>query len=159
MDIKDWHSICSYVINADKASKVGLRIPRPADNDFKVACKIVASPVEGRRPSCDPTHIASLASQAPELMTTVEWVRQALLRCPGCLSPERYCRFKSIAGPFVNDETELDVAETTKLKIPVRARHQEILDLKATQRKTYMNLILEHSYASDDALQRAKGNA
>ena len=159
MDIKDWHSTCSSVVNADKNSKAGLRIPRPTDNDFKVACKIVASPVEGRRPACDSTHIASLVSQAPELMTTVEWVRQAILRCPGCLSPERHCRFRSITGPFVNDEMELDVAHMTKLTMPTRTRHQEVLDLKMTQRKAYMNLILEHSYTSSDALQRARDKA
>lgn len=159
MDIKDWYSTCSNLVNADKNSKAGLRVPKPGDNDFKSACRIIASPVQGRRPACDASHIADLVLHSPELMNTVEWVRGALLRCTGCLSPERQCRFRSIHHPFVNEDSELDVARTAKLTMPTRVKHQEILDMKSTQRKVYMNLILEHSYASDDALQRAKGQA
>jgi len=159
MDIKDWHTICSSLVNADKTSKAGLRVPKPGDNDFKSACRIVASPVQGRRPACDASHIAILMLQSPELMNTVEWVRDAILKCTGCLSPERQCRFRSVRHPFVNEDSELDVARTAKLTMPTRVKHQEILDMKSTQRKAYMNLILEHSCTSDDALQRAKGHA
>ncbi|MCJ1235323.1 hypothetical protein MMC14_003291 [Varicellaria rhodocarpa] len=159
MDIKDWYSMCSNVVNADKNPKMGLRIPKPSDNDFKSAASIAASPVQGRRPVCDTSHISMLTSQSPELMNTVEWVRGALLRCSGSLSPERQCRFRSIQHPFVNDSSELNVATSAKLTMPRRTRHQEFLDLKSSQRKAYMSLILESSFTSDDAVQRAKGAA
>lgn len=159
MDIKDWYSMCTNVVNADKNSKVGLRIPKPSDNDFKSTANIIASPVQGRRPVCDASHVSALTSQSPELMNTVEWVRGALLKCNGSLSPERQCRFRSIQHPFVDDNSELNVAKSAKLTMPRRTRHQEFLDLKSTQKKMYMNLILESSFSSDDAMQRSKGVA
>ena len=44
-------------------------------------------------------------------MNTVEWIRGALLRCSGSLSPERQCRFSSIQHLFVNDSSELNVSQ------------------------------------------------
>jgi hypothetical protein len=159
MDVKDWHNLCSGVVNADKSSKAGLRIPKPNDMDFRSALNIMASQVQGRRPKSDISHISALMSQTPELMTTVEWVRGALLRCVGCLSPERQCRFRSIQHPFINDSLELSISTKAKLTIPLRSRHQSFLDLKSNQRKLYMNLVLDQSFTPDDALQRAKGTA
>jgi len=156
MDMKEWYVMCSSIINADKTSKAGLRMPKPSDEDFRSACRLVASPVEGRRPNCDPSHLASLIEQSPALINTVEWVRTALLRCPGCLSPERHCRFKSIKYPFVNEQSELNLDMTEKLVMPVRTKHQVICDLKAAEKKEYMRLILELQFSSNDAISRVR---
>lgn len=156
MDMKEWYVLCNAVLNADKSAKSGLRMPKPSDEDFKSACRLIASPVEGRRPTCDASSITALLTQSPALMNTVEWTRTALLRCLGCLSPERYCRFKLIKYPFVNDDSELEVEQVEKVKVPKRDRHQEVMDLKITERKEYMRLILEDNFTSGDALNRVK---
>ena len=102
------------------------------------------------------SHLLNMLSQCSELMNTVEWVRESLRRCPGVLRLERHCRFKSISHPFVNEDSELDVTKAAKLTLPKRTRHQEILDLKSTQTKAYINLILEHSFTSDNASDTAR---
>ena len=159
MERKDWYSTCSNVINVDENSKAGPRIPKPSDHDFRSAANAVSSPVQGRMPVCDASHIHTLTPQSPELKNTLEWIRGALLRCSGSLSPERHCKFSSIQHLFVNDSSELNVSKSAKLTMPRRTMHQELLDLKSNQMKLYMNLVIQSSFGSNDAIQRAKGVA
>ena len=156
MDVKDWYTMCGSALNADKRSKAGLRIPRPTDEDFRTACRMVASPVKGRRPSCDPSHLSLLLSSCPALMTTVEWMRVALLKCTGVLSPERTCRFRLFKHPFVNEGSELLVENVSTLKLPNKWMHQDVTNMKATARKEYMRLILEDSLKPMDAIGMVK---
>jgi hypothetical protein len=152
MDVKEWYNLCNYVLNADKRSKAGLRIPKVSDEDFRAAVAVVASPVSGRKPARDASHIVNLLSSCPAIMTTVEWMRSALLRCTGVLSPERTCRFRLIKHPFVNENSELAVEETSILRLPNRWMHQDVMTMKATAKKEYMRLILEDSIKPADAI-------
>ena len=152
MDLKDWYNITSYALNADKSSKVGLRIPKPTDEDFKCACKLTASLTPGRRPICDTSHLQLMLSECPGILNTVEWTRRALVRCKGVLSPERECRISHVSHPFVTAEDTLNVPEVKKLILTRREYHLDIADLKATQKKEYMNLILSANYEYADAL-------
>ena len=159
MEIQDWYRMCSNVINIDKNSKAGARIPKPSDNDFRSAANAVASPIQGRRPVCDASHILTLTFQSPELMNTMEWIRGTLFRCSGSLSPGRQCRFNSFQHHFFNDSSGLNVSKSAMLTMPRRTMHQELLDLESNQRKMYKNLVIESSVRSDDAMQRAEGVA
>lgn len=143
MDIKDWYVTASYLINADKQSKAGLRIPKPSDEDFKAVCRTLAASAPGRRPRCQASNIYSLLTDCPGVMNTVEWVRQALLRCRGILSPEREHRFKYFHHPFINEEMDLAVEPHKIGKLPSRAFHRSVHEMKATQKKVYMKLVLE----------------
>jgi len=154
-DTKSWFNLVSMALNSDKDSKVGLRLPKPGDDDFSSACRIVASPVEGRRPSCDLTHFNSLLVECPALMNTVEWLRQALVKCKGVLSPERECRLGRIAHPFIGEDQELRIANESKLVLPNRAFHSNVALLKATKKKKYMALVLGNSIKPADALAKA----
>jgi hypothetical protein len=156
LDVKDWYTMCGSALNADKNSKAGLRVPKPVDEDFRAACRVVASPVRGRRPTCDSSHIPLLLAGCPAIMTTVEWTRVALLRCAGVLSPERTCRFRLFKHPFVNDVSELLVEDTSTLKLPNRWMHQDVLNMKSTVRKEYMRLVLEESLKPMDAIGMVK---
>jgi hypothetical protein len=71
MDVKEWYNLCNYVLNADKRSKARLRILKVADEDFRAAVAVVASPV-GRKPARDASHIVNLLSSCAAIMTTVE---------------------------------------------------------------------------------------
>jgi hypothetical protein len=152
LDVKDWYVICSSVLNADKSAKAGLRLPKPTDEDFRGAARIVASTVPGRRPECDSAQLALLLTVCGSGMTTVEWMRSATLRCSGVLSPERTCRFRLTEHPFVTEDGELLVKEVVKLQLPVRKIHQEVMAMKVTKRKEYMRLILENSMKPTEAL-------
>lgn len=156
MDVKDWYNICTTVFNADKDSKMGLRIPKPGDQDFREAITMVASPVSGRRPACDASHLTLLISTCPAIMTTVEWMRVAILKCTGLLSPERTCRFKLIKYPFVTEDSELLVADTTVLRMPNKWFHQDVLKMKAAQKKKYAELVLKDSIKPIDAIGMVK---
>jgi hypothetical protein len=156
LDVKDWYTMCSSVLNADKRSKAGLRVPKPTEEDFQVACRMVASTVRGRRPSCDSSHLSLLLGSCPAVMTTVEWMRTALLKCTGVLSPERTCRFRLLSHPFVNDASELLVENVSTLKLPNKWMHQDVLNMKAASRKEYMRLVLEDSIKPMDAIGMVK---
>lgn len=154
MDIKDWYVLAGYALNADKGSKAGLRIPKPSDEDFKAVCRILAASAPGRRPRCQASNIYSLLGECPGIVNTVEWLRQALVRCRGILSPEREHRFKHLHHPFVNEDMDLAVLPQKTQKLPSRAFHRTIHEMKSTQKKEYMNLILEHSVGFMDASGR-----
>lgn len=156
MDIKDWYVVCGSAFNADKVSKVGLRIPKPTDEDFRSAVRMMASPVCGRRPVCEASHLSLLLASCPALMTTVEWMRVTLLKCAGVLSPERTCRFRRLSHPFVSEASELLVDEASTLKLPNKWLHQDVLSLKVTARKEYMRLVLEESLKPMDAIGKVK---
>ena len=156
LDAKDWFNLCTGVLNADKQSKAGLSVPRPADEDFRNAAKIVALPGCGRKPTCDVTHLALLLSDCPAVMNTVEWTRKALLKCTGALSPERTCRFKLFSHPFVNSASELLVESTHTLKLPNRWMHQDVAGMKATPKKEYMRLVLEECIKPVDAISMVR---
>lgn len=156
LSIKDWFTMCTSALNADKNSKVGLRLPKPTDGDFIAASKIVASSVQGRQPQCDSTHIAILLSECPALMNTVEWLRSALVRCTGVLSPERTCRLRLLPHPFVNESGELLVEKVDTLRMPNKFMYQDIAAMKITDRKEYMRLVLECSVRPADAVGRIK---
>lgn len=57
MDIQDWCVLAGYILNADKIAKNTLRIPRPADEDFKTVCRVLAATAPGRRPRCQAANI------------------------------------------------------------------------------------------------------
>lgn len=156
MDIKEWHSLCSACINSDRDSKAGLRIPKPSEHDFKSACALVASTTQGRRPTCDISHVSQLLSDTPALMNTVEWLRISLLKCNGCLSPERSCRFRCLKYPFVTAEGDLCIDTEQKLRLGNRAVHQDVADLKANTKKEYMSLILNSNFRPMEALSKVK---
>lgn len=156
LDVKDWYNLCSSALSADKQSKVGLRIPKPTDEDFRNAARMTASPVRGRRPTCDATHLSLLLSSCPAIITTVEWMRSTLLKCTGVLSPERTCRFRLFKHPFVSGASELLVQDAMVLKLPNRWMHQDVLNMKATAKKEYMRLILEESIKPVDAISMTK---
>ena len=156
LDLKDWFNPCTSALNADKQSKVGLRVSRPIDEDFMSTVKIVASPVRGRKPVCDASHLTLLLSECPAVMNTVEWTTKALLRCTGTLSPEKTCRFRLFSHPDVNGDSELLVEGTSVLKMPNRWMHQDVSSMKANQRKEYMRLILEESVKPIDAMSASK---
>lgn len=143
MDLKDWGTLVSYLLNADKASKGGLRLPKPTDEDFKSVCRVVAATAPGRRPRCDVSHIAALLAEAPGVMNTVEWVRLAIIKCKGVVSPEKELRFSQLTYPFVNEETDLSIKVAEHRRLPSKSLFRSVSDLKATQKKRYMSLILE----------------
>lgn len=152
MDVKDWYNVCTTVFNGDKQSKAGLRMPKPGDEDFREAVRMVASPVSGRRPTCDTSHLKLLLSKCPAIMTTVEWMRTAMLKCTGLISPERSCRFRLIKHPFVTEESELSVQESPTLRMPNRWFHQDVVNMKATPRKEYVKLVLQESMRPAEAI-------
>lgn len=156
MDVKDWYNICTAIFNADKQSKVGLRIPKPTDDDFREAVVMVASSVSGRKPACDASHLTLLLSKCPAMMATVEWTRTAILKCTGLLSPERTCRLRLIKYPFVTEESELLIETAATLKMPNRWFHQDVLNMKATPKKEYIRLVLEESVKPVDAIGMVK---
>lgn len=154
--IKEWYNMCSYALDGDKESKAGLRIPKPTDEDFISAAGIVASTLPGRKPECDTSHISLLLSQCSEMMNTVEWLRVALIKCTGVLSPERTCRFKLIQHPFINADSVLLVSDTPTLRMPNKYMHQDVMAMKATQKKEYMELVLGSSMKAVDAISAVR---
>jgi hypothetical protein len=64
MDMKDWYVLvlAEYALNASKASKAGLRIPKPIDEDLKAVCRVLAASAPERRPRCQASNIYSLLS-------------------------------------------------------------------------------------------------
>ena len=84
-----------------------------------------------------------LLTEAPGVMNTVEWARQALLRCRGVLSPEREHRFRYLHHPFINEDMDLAVEPHKIGKLPSRAFHRNICEMKSTQKKSYMKMVLE----------------
>lgn len=155
IDIKDWCNLAGYLLNADKKSKAGLRIPKPSDDDFKTVCSHLASPMEGRRPACDETQIHGLIGRCPEVMNTVEWVRQSVVKCKGVLSPAREFKWKCIEYPFVTDGAELKLTVPAKKVVSKRQFHDTVSALKVTDLKRYMELILTSSVPPAEALRRA----
>lgn len=143
MDMKDWHVLVGYVLNANKSAKAGLRVPRPSDEDFKIVCKTLAASAVGRRPKCQPHSIRSLLTECPGIMNTVEWTRRALISCRGVLSPEREHRFSHIVHPFINEDSDLAVVDHVIGKLHSRTYHRTIYELKSHKKKEYMRLILE----------------
>jgi hypothetical protein len=73
MDMKDWYVLAGYALNASKASKTGLRIPKPSDEDLKAVCRVLAASAPERRPRCQAPNIYSLLSECPEIINIVEW--------------------------------------------------------------------------------------
>lgn len=92
-------------------------------------------------------------------MNTVEWARDALIRCRGLLSPEREYRFRLLRHPFVNEDADLEIqpAETTKL--PNRAYHMDVWSLKSTEKKLYMSYILGKGMWFMTALSECMGSS
>lgn len=154
MDMKDWYNLTSYALNADKSSKAGLRIPKPSDEDFKAVCRMLAASAAGRRPRCQVSNLSTLLAEAPGVMNTVEWVRSAIIRCKGVLSPEREFRFRHVSHPFINEDMDLQLAPQKVKKLPNRSFHRGVCELKITQKKEYMNLILERDMQYMDAFNK-----
>lgn len=155
MDIKDWYVLSGYALNADKPSKAGLRIPKPSDEDFKSVCRVLAASAPGRRPRCQAPNLHALVSECPGIMNTVEWIRQALVRCKGILSPEREYRFRYIHHPFINEDMDMLIEQQTTRKLPNKSFHQSVSSMKSTQKKVYMNLVLEKDVAYMEAMSVA----
>jgi hypothetical protein len=155
-DVKWWFNVVSTVLNADKYSKSGLRTPKPDDDDFISACQILCSPIQGRRPNRDLSHFINLLSDCSALMNTVEWARQALVKCKGILSPERECRLSRISHPFVTEDQELYLSTDSKLTLPNRSFHARVTLLGGTKRKIYASLILGNSIKPTDAVVKAE---
>lgn len=135
MDIKEWHTITTTVLRADKLGADALRIPKPSEEDFKAVCRLMAATAIGRRPKCEPSHVKTLMTTAPGVLNAANWVREALLQCKGILSPEREYRFKHLLYPFVDEETELSLEPETRKVLNNRRLHRDVSALKVTQAK------------------------
>jgi len=79
-----------------------------------------------------------------------------LIKCTGSLSPERHCRFRETSYPFVDSDLCMLVKKGVKLSMPKRDPHVSFQELKVTEKKEYMSLILEKDYSPTDAMARVK---
>jgi hypothetical protein len=73
MDMKDWYVLAGHALNASKASKTGLHIPKPSDEDLKAVCRVLAASAPERRPRFQASNIYSLLSECPGIINIVEW--------------------------------------------------------------------------------------
>ena len=142
MSIKDWNTVCHNILNTVAPPKEEVRVPKPSDQDFKTACSIACSTIEGRVPRCEPSQLNTLLSQCPEIMSSVEWLRMGILRCRGLVSPLREKRLSSITYPYINASKELVVAVKRSFKLTPDEHFRKVNSLKQAEKKTFISLVL-----------------
>lgn len=153
MDVKAWTTMCSVLMNGAKNDRIGLRVPKPSDEDFKAAASIVASTLSGRTVKCGPEGVVGLLSSCPAIMVTVEWLRSTTIKCRGLVAPQREAKLSCISHPFVTREGSFNITEVQIKEPTSQDHHHRVSKLKIDKKKEYVKLVVEQRLTCEEALK------